>query len=327
MMEPISKFRVTRVGSAGAADRQVCPLPHLRGLASKMSGRAATGSFEIGSIELVKAIFSKDAGDAEVLKILGSGRFFLQCMALLGVLYFAFLWTYPLIDRDEGFHVGTAAEMLRKGDWIVPTINDETFFHKPVMIYWLTMPSLMIFGHNEFAARLPSALCMFLLVVIFQRLLKKITGDEVFSNTSTLVMAFTPIYVIVARTALTDGPLLLFVTVGLLSFFIAMEERRGPDVKWYLLFWLCLALGFLTKGPVAPAVMGPTVAVYCIFQKKMLHVLRRGMIPLGILIFFAVNFWYLIMIHRLGQEYIEGFFVNQIFKRGTKVLVSRGGGP
>ncbi|MBN1546936.1 MAG: hypothetical protein JW902_09775, partial [Syntrophaceae bacterium] len=29
---------------------QVCPLPHRRGLASKMASRAATGSFEIGSI-------------------------------------------------------------------------------------------------------------------------------------------------------------------------------------------------------------------------------------------------------------------------------------
>ncbi|MBN1864612.1 MAG: hypothetical protein JW808_06890 [Victivallales bacterium] len=94
--EPVSKLRVNRVGSAGAADsvakwlvhtrsclyppfrrgicrvpsltlwaagsfganatpersgqtKKGCPLPHRRGLASKMAGCAATGSFEIGS--------------------------------------------------------------------------------------------------------------------------------------------------------------------------------------------------------------------------------------------------------------------------------------
>lgn len=278
-------------------------------------------------IEFFKTIFSKKSSDNEIIKILGSRRFFLQSLFLLAILYFAFLWTYPLIDRDEGFHAGAAAEMLRKGNWIVPTINDENFFHKPIMIYWLTIPSLKIFGHNEFAARFPSALCMFLLVIFFRKLLIKITTNEVFANISTLIMAFSPIYVIVARTALVDGILLLFVTVALLSFFIATEQNTSSDRKWYLLFWLCLGLAFLTKGPVAPAVILPTVVAYCVLQKKTLHVIRRSMIPTGILIFLALNFWYLIMIYRLGDAYLESFFVKQIFKRGTKVLVSRGGGP
>ncbi len=71
MKEPVSKLCVNLVGSACCASsptlwaagffganatlsrsgqtRQVCPLPHRRGLASKLAGRTATGGFEIGS--------------------------------------------------------------------------------------------------------------------------------------------------------------------------------------------------------------------------------------------------------------------------------------
>ena len=278
-------------------------------------------------LKFISAVFFSDSGDEEVVQALSSRRLMVSCLALLGVIYFGFLWTYPLIDRDEGFHVGTAAEMLSKGDWIVPTINDEHFFHKPVLIYWITMPSLMVFGHNEFAARLPSAICMFLLILLFRMFLRRITRDDAFSNACTLSMGLCPMYVIVARTALTDGPLLLFLTTGLLAFFMALEEDGRGDFKWYMLFWLCLGLGFLAKGPVAPAVMAPAAGLYALFRRKVLQAALRSWVPLGLLIFVAVNFWYILMVYRIGNPYIEGFFVNQIFRRGTKVLVSRGGGP
>ncbi|MBN1863387.1 MAG: hypothetical protein JW808_00650, partial [Victivallales bacterium] len=42
-------WREFHAGAVGT-DHTVCPLPQRRGLASKMASRAATGSFEIGSI-------------------------------------------------------------------------------------------------------------------------------------------------------------------------------------------------------------------------------------------------------------------------------------
>ncbi|MBN1865581.1 MAG: DUF1736 domain-containing protein [Victivallales bacterium] len=61
--EPVSKLSVNRVGSAGAADGAAkwllhainCLCPHRRGLASKITGRTATGSFEIASRTFRKA--------------------------------------------------------------------------------------------------------------------------------------------------------------------------------------------------------------------------------------------------------------------------------
>src|SRR6516164_7259502 len=64
----------------------------------------------------------------------------------------------PLALPDEGRYVGVAWEMLRSGNWLVPTLDTLPYFHKPPLFYWLTAASLAVFGVNEWAARLPSLL-------------------------------------------------------------------------------------------------------------------------------------------------------------------------
>ena len=61
-----------------------------------------------------------------------------------------------LWDRDETRNGGAAREMLARHDWVVPTFNAELRAHKPVLLYWGIMSSYLVFGVNEFAARLPS---------------------------------------------------------------------------------------------------------------------------------------------------------------------------
>ena len=55
---------------------------------------------------------------------------------------------------DEGRYVGVAWEMLRSGNWLIPTENGLPFFHKPPLFYWLTAASMQLFGTGAAAARL-----------------------------------------------------------------------------------------------------------------------------------------------------------------------------
>ena len=63
-----------------------------------------------------------------------------------------------LFDPDEGRYAEIAREMYESGDWITPRLNQVKHFDKPPLTYWLAATSYSIFGVNEFAARLPSAL-------------------------------------------------------------------------------------------------------------------------------------------------------------------------
>jgi len=71
----------------------------------------------------------------------------------------------------------------------------------------------------------------------------------------------------------------------------------------------------------------PFRGIYALSQGKFFIVLKKSMIPVGVVIFLILNFWYIVVYQKLGNEFIHEFFINQIFKRGTKSLVGHAGIP
>ena len=92
-------------------------------------------------------------------------------LILLGILYFLpGLAQIPLFDRDEPRFATAAREMANSGDYIVPHFNGNLRPDKPPLLYWLMNASYALTGGpSELGARLPSALCgtLTLLVVYF----------------------------------------------------------------------------------------------------------------------------------------------------------------
>ena len=65
----------------------------------------------------------------------------------------------PVTDPVESNYALTAKEMVLSGNFMSPQIYHTYWFDKPIMIYWLTALSYVIFGFTDWAARIPSALC------------------------------------------------------------------------------------------------------------------------------------------------------------------------
>ena len=61
-------------------------------------------------------------------------------------------------DPDEAYYASASSEMLAARDWFAPRYNDAPFFDKPILFYILQMLAFVVFGENEFAARLVPAL-------------------------------------------------------------------------------------------------------------------------------------------------------------------------
>src|SRR5690606_18746694 len=100
-------------------------------------------------------------------------------------------WTRPLISPDEGRYVGVAWSMLGSGEWFTPLLNGLPFFHKPPLFYWITALSLQLFGLNEWAGRLSSALGATLMVALLFWFLKNYTHVRL-AAIATLVLALMP---------------------------------------------------------------------------------------------------------------------------------------
>ena len=155
-------------------------------------------------------------------------------------------WILPLIDRDEPRFSEASREMLQRGDWILPTFNNVPRYDKPPLTYWCQMAFYKMFGENDFAARLHSAL------------FTALTALAVFGFCSRLydaragwcaALAFTVSLqvMIQAKAAVADMPMVFFVAV---ITWAGWELLTRPTARWWWIFYLALALGFLAKGPV-----------------------------------------------------------------------------
>ena len=64
----------------------------------------------------------------------------------------------PLFDVDEGAFSEATREMFERHDFLSTWLNGAPRFDKPILIYWCQAVFMWLFGPNEWAFRLPSAL-------------------------------------------------------------------------------------------------------------------------------------------------------------------------
>ncbi len=134
---------------------------------------------------------------------------------------------------------------------MLPTFNGSPRYDKPPLVYWLQGAACAVLGENDFAVRLPSALCAALTAVVLA-----LWGVR-WRDTSTGVRAaviFTlcPQVMIHARAAVADFAMILGVAVAAWAGWESLRaSEAGQARRWWLVCWLALALGFLAKGPIA----------------------------------------------------------------------------
>ena len=242
-------------------------------------------------------------------------------------LYLTWLGDMALTDRDEGEYAAAVAAMERNHDYVVPTLNGKPYLEKPILIFWAVAAGQYLTGQGELGARLPSAVSAILLMLFTGWLVWRTAGSLAPGVLAAALVGFTPLMALVGRACLTDAMLALFTTLSLGLFFLATEKDAPDGRPWYLAAWAALGLAFLTKGPVALAVVLPTALIYALWQRSLWRVLRQAQIHWGFLIFLIINLpWYGLAFHRLGSFFWESFFVSQNLRRFTEVLLGHGGG-
>jgi len=197
----------------------------------------------------------------------------------------------PLFDEDEGYFAEVSREMLESGNFITAYLNGKPEYDKPILIYWFQAASFRIFGLNEFAARLPSAIATFLWVMALYGFVRRYFNRQTAFLSGIFLLSAVQV-TITGKAAISDALLNLFLALTMFRFYDYFHRRKS--IYLYEAF-LYAGLGFLTKGPVAVVVPAAVGFFFCLFQRRLTIWLRAVFNSVGILIFLAVALpWYVL---------------------------------
>ncbi|OGW74955.1 MAG: hypothetical protein A2Z72_07490 [Omnitrophica bacterium RBG_13_46_9] len=221
-------------------------------------------------------------------------------------LFFIGLGAMSLTDPDEVFYAETAKEMLNRHQMLTPYIFGEPQFEKPPLYYWLVILGFKVFGINEFAARVASAI-FGILGVVSVYFLGKILMDRKTGFCAGITLATSIEYLVLSRACVTDIVLGVFILCAFLFFFHGYLAGSGKT-RYYLLSSLFLGLSVLTKGPVGVFLPFVIIGIYVILTRE-IKLLKEVPFIRGTLLFLVVSLpWYLLMYKAHGRKFIDVFF-------------------
>lgn len=249
-------------------------------------------------------------------------RFTAALLVVCALLLLPSLGLYPLFDVDEGAFSEATREILQSGDWLSTTLNGAPRYDKPILTYWLQALSVKALGLNEFALRLPSALAALAWIVAIVRFAAPRSGSAAallagwIAATSLGVLAM-------SRAATADALLNALLAMTMFDLWRHLDSgERGALRRTYL--WM--ALGVLTKGPIAVLIPFAVSLAHCSTMRRWRVWARAILDPLGWLILLAVaGPWYLAQLLLHGRDFIEGFLVRHNLERFGGTLEGHGG--
>ncbi|MBL8135415.1 MAG: glycosyltransferase family 39 protein [Acidobacteria bacterium] len=181
----------------------------------------------------------------------------------------ATLHLFARLDRemvdvwDESIYATSALEMRASRVWAVTTFHGapDYFNSKPPLNVWLIVGAFNLFGVGLVPLRLPSAIAAWFTILVVFRWTRQVRGPAA-AALAALVLATTYpfLYVHAGRTANTDAPLTLVVTLVFVTLWRARKDGRTA-------LWIgpLGAAALMLKGPgalgfVAPMLMADVAA-------------------------------------------------------------------
>jgi 4-amino-4-deoxy-L-arabinose transferase-like glycosyltransferase len=227
---------------------------------------------------------------------------------LLFVVLFWRLGAPTFWDPDEAHYAETSREVLRTGDWLAPSYNDQPFFDKPILFHWFQAGAMSLAGVNEFGARLAPALGALVLVGFTAWLGAALVSFEV-GFVGALLFAASPATFALARYAILDTVFAAFLFGGV-SLIAVAALRDRPGLQWpgYVL----IALSVLTKGPLSFVLCGLAFGLALLVSSD----LRRRLLSLhfiaGLIIVILLSApWFVYMWLRFRDAFVAGYLLDE----------------
>ena len=249
-------------------------------------------------------------------------RQWLAVWIMIAVLVLAYgIGGYGLIEPDEGRNAEVAREMAVTNNFILPHLNGLPYLDKPVVFFAAAAVMIEIFGPSEFAVRLAPLLFGLATAILVGWFAYGLWGRGA-AFVAVIATLTAPLAIALSRTVIMDTALSFFVVLALIAFFRAIEARQAGRFKevsagawlgWSLVAWAAMALGVLTKGPVALAVPLMVAAPFAVWRRASLAVWH----PLGLIVLAGVVSPWVWAVSREIPDFLRYVVVTETWQRMT----------
>jgi 4-amino-4-deoxy-L-arabinose transferase-like glycosyltransferase len=243
---------------------------------------------------------------------MGSFRKQILLVALgAALLFLPFLGRVHLFDWDEINFAEISREMIATGDYSRVQVNYLPFWEKPPLFCWLQVASMKVFGVNEFAARLPDAICgIVMMVLVFM------AGSRYFSSRLGLLWALAYVGSLTPhlyfKSGIIDPVFNLFILLGLFHLFrsslLAAGRKRSIHFLWA---GFLIGLALLTKGPVALLVTGLCGFAFWAVNRFKPYFNARDLLFFLLAFLSVSSVWLLLEVYNNGTANLSQFFIYQ----------------
>lgn len=243
---------------------QVEGLDRLSGEARAKLGRAGIGGIVLLCLVVyLPGFFSLPVGDREEARVAQASRQMYESVSL------------PAGQRDAKRH---------GGGLMIPTIQDHPRLNAPPLIHWAQASSAAILSRGNvyrddiWMYRLPSLIAAIAVVALTRRL-GTLMFDSGAGRLAAVLLAVCPIMGWQARQATADMVLVACITWAMLELWkvyawgrvgsagtVVAAER--PGLRGAACFWIAIAGGLMTKGPIATLVVGIAAVALCVTGRR-----------------------------------------------------------
>lgn len=235
----------------------------------------------------------------------------------------------PVTDRDEPRFAQASRQMAESdslADWVVPRVGDELRLKKPPLIYWVQAPTVLAATGGDptqdaiWMYRLPSAIAALVAALATLWLGRAMFGG----NTGLLaacLLVVSPVIVTDCHMARADELLLATTTLAMCVLWTMWRDHRAGRAAGLMravLFWCCIGLGVLAKGPITPFVAG-TCVLGCAAARRDWSFIWRVRPFTGLFVLTAMALpWIWLAGNEVGWDTLRAAFDKEVLQRAKE---------
>jgi hypothetical protein len=213
-----------------------------------------------------------------------SQKYFIFSLVAASVVCVIGMLGIPLIDIDAAQYASMSREMASAGNYLQLYDLGKDYLDKPPLLFWLSSISIQLFGVYDWAYRLPSILCLGLALYSVYRF-ALLYYNELIAQLSVLVLASSQAFILMAHDVRCDTMLMGFVMFSIWQLAAWYQSNLW---KHFVMAFMGIGLGMLTKGPIAIVVPGVSFAIHFLLQRNWKQFFRWeyiiGVLIVGILL-------------------------------------------